>query len=82
MGRMAAPSALVSERDVCPAPYRLRNPRTTSLYQLVDHHYETVKGAWEERFEQRYGFWRGFYDTAVARYLDCGLFESGYAVTD
>ena len=22
------------------------------------------------------------YDTAVARYLDCGLFESGYAVTD
>ena len=32
---------------------------------------------WEDRFERRYGFWRGFYDTAVARYLDCGLFESG-----
>jgi hypothetical protein len=34
---------------------------------------------WEGRFEPRYGFWRGFYDAAVARYYDCGLFESGFA---
>jgi len=30
-------------------------------------------------FEQRYGFWRVSYDAAVAKYLDCGLFESGFA---
>jgi hypothetical protein len=50
-----------------------------AIYQLLEAHYETVKGLWEERFERRYGFWRGLYDTAVARYLDCGLFESGLA---
>ena len=35
---------------------------------------------WEERFERRYGFWQGRWDRAVAAYLDCGLFESGFAV--
>ena len=55
-----------------------RSPRT-SLYQLVDSHYETVKGVWEERFERRYGFWCGWYENAVKKYLDGGLFESGFA---
>ena len=62
-----------------PAAYRPRNPRGTSLYQLLEAHFETLKGLWEERFERRYGFWRGFYDAAVEKYLDCGLFESGFA---
>jgi len=38
-----------------------------------------VKGLWEERFEGRYGFWREFVDEQVRRYLDCGLFENGFA---
>jgi diadenosine tetraphosphate (Ap4A) HIT family hydrolase/ribosomal protein S27E len=38
-----------------------------------------VKERWEERFEGRFGFWRGFVDEQVRRYLDCGLFESGFA---
>ena len=38
-----------------------------------------MKGQWEERFESRYGHWRGFVDDAVMRYLDCGVFESGLA---
>jgi len=32
---------------------------------------ERVSLLWEERFEPRYGPWRGFYDQEVARYLDC-----------
>ncbi len=59
--------------------YRPRNPRATPLYRLVEAHYDEVKGKWEERFEQRYGFWRGFVDEQVRRYLDCGLFENGFA---
>jgi len=35
---------------------------------------------WEERFERPYGFWHGRWDRAVAAYLDCGLFESGFAI--
>jgi hypothetical protein len=38
-----------------------------------------VKGQWEERFERRCGFWRGSVDEQVGRYLDCGLYENGFA---
>jgi len=33
----------------------------------------------EERFEKRYAFWRGFVDSVVACYLDCGTVEAGFA---
>jgi hypothetical protein len=55
-----------------PALYRPRNARATPLYQLLEAHYEDVMAVWEERFERKYGFWRGFVDAVVARYLDCG----------
>ena len=38
-----------------------------------------MRGQWEERFERRYGFWRSFVDEQVRRYLDCGLYENGFA---
>ena len=38
-----------------------------------------MKGQWEERFERRFGFWRSFVDEQVCRYLDCGLYENGFA---
>ena len=62
-----------------PGLYRPRNARTTALYQLLEAYYEDVKAIWEERFEKKYGFWRGFVDTVVARYLDCGVAEAGFA---
>lgn len=62
-----------------PAIYRPREPQATPLYRLLETRYETVKGEWEERFESRYGFWRGCVDGAVARYLDCGILENGFA---
>ncbi len=79
METVAATPARVPPTDDCPPIYRPRNPRASSLYQLFDSHYETVKAVWEERFERHYGFWRGHWDSAVAAYLDCGLFESGFA---
>ena len=59
--------------------FRARKPQESPLYRLVEALYDTVKGVWEERFEQRYGFWRGFVDDVVNAYLDCGCFESGFA---
>ncbi len=59
--------------------FRARKPQETPLYRLVEALYDKVKGSWEERFEQRYGFWRGFADGIVNRYLDCGRFEAGFA---
>jgi hypothetical protein len=46
----------------CLAAYRARSPRATPLYRLFDAHFDEVKGQWEERFERRCGFWRGFVD--------------------
>jgi len=64
---------------VDPSVYRSRRPAQTPLYALVESLFETVKGAWEDLFERRYGFWRGILDGVVARYLDCGIFERGFA---
>jgi ribosomal protein S27E len=49
------------------------------LHRLVEALYDQAKGVWEERFEDRHGFWRGFVDDVVNAYLDCGRFESGFA---
>ena len=61
------------------ALYRPRQARQTPLYQLLETYYEDVKALWEERFEKSYGYWRGFVDAVVARYLDCGVPEAGFA---
>jgi len=61
------------------AIYQQRNAQSTPLYFLVESLYEKVKAMWEERFERSCGFWRGFLDGVVARYLDCGVLESGFA---
>jgi hypothetical protein len=53
--------------------------RDSSLYQLVDACYDEVKGRWEEDFERRYGFWRGSAEDAVYGFLDCGIFDRGFA---
>ncbi|NIS83238.1 MAG: hypothetical protein GTO14_24230 [Anaerolineales bacterium] len=59
--------------------YEPRQARETTLYQLLERYYEDVKALWEERFEPVYGFWRGFVDKVVFRYLDCGVPEAGFA---
>ena len=80
MDTVGATPALVPPKDECPPMYHPRNPRASPLFQLFETNYETVKAVWEERFERQYGFWQGRWDRAVAAYLDCGLFESGFAI--
>ncbi len=79
MGAMAATPALVPRPGGYPSLYRPRNARASPLYQLLEAYYEDVKAVWEERFEKKYGYWRGFVDTVVARYLDCGVSDAGFA---
>jgi len=49
------------------------------LYRLVEALYGEVREQWEERYEGRYGFWRGVTDKAAAAYLDCGILDNGFA---
>ena len=62
-----------------PPLYRPRNARASPLYQLFETYYEDVKAVWEDRFQKKFGFWRGFVDTVVARFLDCGVAEGRFA---
>ncbi len=75
---IGAPSGAIPQAERR-SRFRPRDPSATPLYRLIARHYETVKACWEERFEDGLGFWRGFVDDAVNRYLDCGLFEHGFA---
>jgi len=79
VGTLAAAAAIAPPEGGYPSIYRPRNPRASVLYQLMEAHYEDVKACREERFEKRYGFWRGFVDSVVLRYLDCGTVEAGFA---
>jgi hypothetical protein len=45
----------------------------------VESYYDKVKAEWENRFERTYGFWRGFVDQVVWRYMDCGIADAGFA---
>ena len=65
--------------ESCARIYRPRRPQQTPLYRLLESLFEPVKLCWEERFEARYGFWQGCWDQAVARYLDCGVWDMGFA---
>jgi len=75
----AATPVFVPTSQGYPPLYRPRNPRATPLFRLVEAHYENVKALWEDRFEKTHRRWRGFTDTAVARYLDCASPECGFA---
>lgn len=68
MGNLAP--AIAPPEGSYPSIYRPRNPRARVLYRLMEAHYEDAKACWEDRFERRYGFWWGFVDSVVARYLD------------
>jgi hypothetical protein len=59
--------------------YRARQARQTPFYQLVERFYPEFKAVYEERYQQRYGFWRPAIDTAVEKVLECGDLQHGFA---
>jgi len=63
----------------CPDLYRARQAPNSPLYRLLESCYEEVKGQWDEGFARRYGLWRGACEDAVYAFLDCGIYEHGFA---
>jgi len=59
--------------------YIPRNPQASSYYQLVNRHFEDLEGIWEDRYEKRYGYWRGHITKVIWDYLDCGDLSKGFA---
>ena len=62
-----------------PAVYRPRHPETTFTYRLVRDHFDEFTWVHEDRFEARDGPLRSVVRRVVAKYLDCGILENGFA---
>jgi len=59
--------------------YRPRRPRESPLWRLTEEHLETFKQVYDDRFAERYGFWRAEIERTLLAFLDCGDFERGFA---
>ncbi len=59
--------------------YRQRNSQNSPYYQCVEDHFETFEMVYDNRFEQRYGFFRPYVKQVIYRYLDCGMLHNGFA---
>ncbi len=61
------------------AVYEPRNPRTSSLYALVEDYYEELERVYDDRYQQQYGRWRPVIGEVMRKYLDCGDLHRGFA---
>ena len=69
--------------------YRPRQPQETPFYKLVERFYPEFERVYEERYQERYGFWRPtcppkprrrrVIARAVERFLDCSDLKRGFA---
>jgi len=59
--------------------YRPRQPQSSSLYRLLEEHFERFLVIYEEQYERQYGPLRTVVRKAVEKYLECGILENGFA---
>jgi hypothetical protein len=69
---------------VCPAAtptrvYRPRQPRASPLWQLLDRYFPQFQRLYDDRYQQRYGFWRPVIQRTVEKFLACGDLHEGFA---
>jgi len=70
------------DRETNQAFYQPRQPHKTVLHQVLDRHFDDFKSTYDERLERRYGPWRHVWSDVVRKYIDCGIYECGFVVTD
>ncbi len=59
--------------------YRPRHPQESPFYKLVERFYPQFEAVYEERYQERYGFWRPIIGTVVRKFLECGDLKYGFA---
>ncbi|MDA1277690.1 MAG: transposase zinc-binding domain-containing protein, partial [Verrucomicrobia bacterium] len=52
---------------------------THSRFLKVERFYPRFEAVYEERYQERYGFWRPAIGTAVEEFLECGDLKQGFA---
>ncbi len=59
--------------------YKPRNPRDSSLGQLLDEHFDEFEERYDELFSRDYGYYRPVISHVVRKFLDCGDLQQGFA---
>ena len=59
--------------------YRQRKSQNSAYYRCDEDFFETFEQVYQERFEQKYGFFRPYVRQVIYRYLDCGILKNGFA---
>lgn len=59
--------------------YRPRDPRASDLWRLLDEHFDSFQQVYDERFQEKYGYWRPIVEQSVAAFLKCGDLQEGFA---
>lgn len=47
--------------------YQPRNPRASDYFRCVEGHFEELEALWDDRFENRYGFWRPYVKDVIKK---------------
>ncbi len=55
--------------------YRPRHPQESPFYRRVERFYPEFEAVYEERYQERYGFWRPIIGTVVRKFLECGALK-------
>ena len=69
---------VVSCSDPLPL-YQPRDPHVSDLWQLLDQHFDTFRQVYDERYQDKYGYWRPIVQQSVAAFLKCGDLQEGFA---
>ena len=59
--------------------YKPRSPRKNVYYRCVEDHFEQLENAWEDHYQQKFGYWRSFVMKIIYKYLECGVLRFGFA---
>jgi len=70
---------MMEDKSYKGAVYHPRQPEASPLWRLLNNHYEGFEKCYEERFEEKYGFFRPVIGQAVRQYLTCGDLKNGFA---
>ncbi len=52
--------------------YTSRTPRKNRYYRLVEDNFEQLEKVWEQKYRQKYGYWRPYVTDVIYKFLDCG----------
>ena len=65
-----------------PSPlYRPPDPQASDLWRLLDKHIDSFQQVYNERFQAKYGYWRGIVEQSAATFLKCGDLQEGFCLS-